>query len=158
MNTICYKDVCTKPTRAKGLCYNHYYSERQIARWQERRGKAITLFGGKCGKCGSKERLEFDHIDPRTKSFKSRRMFSVSAKRLADELKKCQLLCYECHKLKTASDRLKYPRIFGRPKIPLEMAHGKIGTYCNRRCRCSLCTEAQRIYVTNYRKRKSYTK
>lgn len=56
-----------------------------------------------CIKCGSKERLELDHINPTEKEWNPKR--SMCSKKLSknfwNEINKCQLLCYNCHKEKT---------------------------------------------------------
>ena len=56
-----------------------------------------------CVKCGSKERLELDHINPEEKEWNPKR--SMCSKNLTErfwkEIDKCQLLCYDCHKEKT---------------------------------------------------------
>ena len=36
---------------------------------------------------------------------------------------------------------------------PLDEIHGLRGTFVNRGCRCHACTEANRLYQTNYRRR-----
>lgn len=87
-----------------------------------------TLLGEKCVKCGSTESLEFDHIDPSTKRFKITTT-TKSLVSLLEELKKCQLLCYHCHKDKT-----------GRTE------HGSRAMYTHHKCRCPDCTEANRVY------------
>ena len=59
--------------------------------------------GGCCAKCGTTDLriLQFDHIDPSTK------LYAISAMRCADtetflaEVQKCQLLCANCHQIKT---------------------------------------------------------
>lgn len=56
--------------------------------------------------CGATVELDFDHIDPTTKSF----AISVAIRdgrgrvKIADELKKCQLLCRSCHIGKTITN------------------------------------------------------
>ena len=53
-----------------------------------------------CVKCGSKERLELDHINPKEKEWNPKR--SMCSKNLTErfwkEINKCQLLCFDCHK------------------------------------------------------------
>jgi len=88
----------------------------------ERRKFAIAVFGDKCTKCGSTTKLEFDHIDPKTKIHHS--IWSWAPIRIKAELEKCQLLCAECHKDKT-----------GRT------THGTDQMYKNYKCRCNLCKE-----------------
>jgi hypothetical protein len=73
------------------------------ARWRARRlAAARDQLGNRCAQCGhdgSTERLEFDHIDPSTKSFGLTRSASESA--FWTEVEKCQLLCRTCHRKKT---------------------------------------------------------
>ena len=56
-----------------------------------------------CIKCGNKEQLELDHINPEVKKWNPKR--SMCSKTLTEnfwkEINKCQLLCYDCHKEKT---------------------------------------------------------
>lgn len=79
----------------------------------DRRNKGIEILGGKCVKCHNTEGLEFDHIDPSTKHPKlvgvTNTFWSWSWNRIHEELKKCQLLCHDCHKKKTV-DFLKSTR------------------------------------------------
>jgi len=65
------------------------------------RDLGISLLGGQCSVCGYKKSisaLEFHHIEDENKdpSFKSLRGWSKS--RLKNELKKCILLCSNCHR------------------------------------------------------------
>ena len=55
---------------------------------------------GPCRECGSPERLELDHKDPEHKV--GHTVWSWSPARRTAELEKCQVLCYRCHKKKTA--------------------------------------------------------
>ena len=72
--------------------------------WDTRRSEAIIHLGGKCAMCGCTERLEFDHIDPETKSFTIADFPTKAIKKFWEEIAKCQLLCYNCHKLKSRKD------------------------------------------------------
>jgi 5-methylcytosine-specific restriction endonuclease McrA len=66
--------------------------------------KCIKFLGGKCTRCGSKKNLEFDHIDPTKKEFAiTQKIVLRNPEKLAIEVKKCQLLCIECHKIKTGN-------------------------------------------------------
>lgn len=68
-------------------------------RWMEQRRK--QFFTGKsCVQCGSKERLELDHVDPELKLHHV--IWSWKESRRAAEIKKCQVLCHDCHKQKSA--------------------------------------------------------
>ena len=64
----------------------------------ERNAWALDYLGGKCAWCGSIERLQYDHIDRKTKSFAiSPRGLDVGFARFKVEIDKCQLLCFPCH-------------------------------------------------------------
>ena len=79
--------------------YDRNYKKK---RYYETLSESMEKLGGKCVKCGATERLEFDHIDPKNKSFcitKNLRM--GDNEKLQEELDKCQLLCYDCHLEKT---------------------------------------------------------
>jgi len=78
--------------------------QRLAARRTRKYHEAIERLGGVCAHCGEVEDLEFDHIDPRTKTAPVMRLWSYSA-RFEAELAKCQLLCWECHQLKTECQR-----------------------------------------------------
>lgn len=108
-----------------------YRRQYDLARYYRRRAEAISQLGGKCVKCGTASQLEFDHIDPETKSFDLAN-FSVSEKRFQEELSKCQLLCRTCHALKTVYDLGKQPK--------------RCGTYYSYRqgCRCNECKSAEK--------------
>ena len=60
--------------------------------------------GEKCVKCGSKENLEIDHIDPHKKSFSIGKFITHSWAKIKPEIDKCQLLCKACHKTKSETD------------------------------------------------------
>lgn len=82
--------------------YNAYLNEYMQKRYYKRKAWAQELLGGKCVECGATDNLEFDHIDPETKSFTiGRKLVSVAQATLEAEIAKCQLLCYNCHKVKT---------------------------------------------------------
>jgi 5-methylcytosine-specific restriction endonuclease McrA len=96
--------------------------------YEKKKKLAIESLGGKCVNCGAIENLEFHHIDPQTKEFTVTQYIRQD---ISEELKKCQLLCKNCHKEKTATH------------------HGRRRKYQNG-CRCQFCIEANRIYMRNY--------
>jgi len=110
-----------------------------LDRYHKRRGDAKEFLGGKCNKCGSVEDLQFDHIDPKTKSFPIGTMWSVSEERFWNELKKCQLLCRKCHIKKS---------ILEAGKKIAKGTHGTLSSY--RYCRCILCKDAHSKYQKEY--------
>jgi hypothetical protein len=64
--------------------------------------KAVEFLGGKCEICGYNRcvyALEFHHVDKNKKSFGlSSGGIARSWKRVLNEIKKCVLLCSNCHK------------------------------------------------------------
>lgn len=82
--------------------YMHAYNKR---RREEHLRRAFEMIGEKkCAHCGATDNLEFDHIDPATKSFAIGNQVGRSWKQVEAEVRKCQLLCYACHKLKSARE------------------------------------------------------
>jgi hypothetical protein len=77
----------------------------------------IEKLGGKCVECGCTETLEFDHIDPSTKSFNISAGYHKPKEVLEEELAKCQLLCNKCHIEKSKKDLKFRPKTIagGRP-------------------------------------------
>jgi hypothetical protein len=59
-----------------------------------------------CAVCGEADIvvLEFDHIDRSTKEYTIAKMLSYSINTIKKELEKCQVLCVNCHKRKTAKE------------------------------------------------------
>lgn len=61
-----------------------------------------------CKICGYKESayaLDLDHIDRSEKTFKLSDAHSVSWERLHEELAKCEVLCANCHRIKTQEEK-----------------------------------------------------
>jgi hypothetical protein len=102
-----------------------------------RRLHYVQLHGGKCVKCGSVERLEFDHINPATKI--EHRIWSWSKPRLEAELAKCQLLCQSCHIEKTKAEFV-YTESMRPVRLPIP--HGTWAGYAHYKCRCHECRSA----------------
>jgi len=61
----------------------------------------VDMLGGKCSGCGTTENLQFDHLDRTTKSFCISKNLASKLEKLEEEAKKCQLLCKDCHEIKT---------------------------------------------------------
>lgn len=75
-----------------------------VKRWREKtKQRIIQSFGGYCGKCHYNrcaDALELHHIDPNKKEFGigGMRADIVSWERICIELRKCVLLCSNCHR------------------------------------------------------------
>lgn len=118
--------------------------EVQSVQVKHRKNYALSYLGERCVICGSKENLEFDHIEPETKSFKISEYDRPWEEWFA-ELQKCQILCKSDHRLKTTLERGQIPTV-GR--------HGTISTYNHQKCRCKLCKNAAREYREDLKRRK----
>ena len=67
---------------------------------RQRKRKYVEYLGGECSLCGydkSYRALTFHHMDKLTKSFNISQAIEWSSNRIENELKKCKLLCMNCH-------------------------------------------------------------
>ena len=75
-----------------------YMAERR----RNRREKLVELLGGVCVRCDADKALDFDHIIPGSQSFRiSGKALDKPWEQLLAEVKKCQLLCRPCHRIKS---------------------------------------------------------
>lgn len=83
------------------------YRAQQTAKRQAQKAELVALMGGKCVECGydgPQEALDFDHRDPTGKTLDIAAALSraTAFERIkAEVLAKCQLLCANCHRIKT---------------------------------------------------------
>ena len=131
--------------------YNKYMREYHLKRYYRLKSEAHASLGGKCINCESTDDLQMDHIDRHNKSFSASKMLSFSLKAFWEEIKKCQLLCKKCHRVKTTIESGK------------RMAKGNHGTLsCYRYCKCNLCKKAKadwsREYMKKYRQKEKLLK
>lgn len=130
--------------------YREYMRVYMRVRWRKRRTVAVKFLGGKCSVCQSTSKLQFDHIDPKKKSFTIAHLTSVREDLFWKEISECQLLCGRCHNEKTLSE-------LGR-----ESAKGKHGTVSAYRwCgppKCILCIKARTAAHRDWRKRRGERK
>lgn len=112
--------------------YHRDYNNRRYSRVRER---LVSMLGGQCVKCGSTENLQFDHVDPSTKSFNVSEGWARKWFLVVEEINKCQLLCFSCHRKKTLKDC---------NQQDARKSHGTLSSY--RYCKCSLCREAKAKY------------
>ncbi|CAM6031392.1 unnamed protein product [Sphagnum compactum] len=107
--------------------YNAYMREYLVKRYAKKKAEWIAMLGGQCVVCGSKENLEFDHIDPATKSFTITTMYGAAKEKMMSELAKCQLLCRSCHEaksLKEAGGGWKHESVARRSLVASEVQRG----------------------------------
>jgi hypothetical protein len=97
--------------------YGTAYRKRAVVRKRKiknmLRGRMVEYLRDKaCIRCGINDArvLEFDHIDPKTKSFGIARAITctLSWGHILEEIAKCQILCANCHKIKTADEQSWY--------------------------------------------------
>lgn len=115
--------------------WNNDKSKKRAARRARKRKFLKKILGNKCKKCGSKSKLEFDHLNPKKKKFKISKYIDLDVNSLIDEIKGCQLLCKKCHHDKTLKTN-EYS--FAR--------HGTITKFKRDKCRCSKCKAAYEYY------------
>lgn len=74
--------------------------QHTIEKRRRQKERAVKAFGRKCSKCGYDRclrALHFHHTDPRMKKFHLSGSASKAWKVIEAELKKCVLLCANCH-------------------------------------------------------------
>ncbi len=99
---FCSPSCKQKDFLTKGKSQNPNAAYNQLKGYLNRKLECINLLGGKCMKCGYTKNLaamHFHHIDPKEKSLKlDSRSFSNRNKNiLLQEVKKCIILCANCH-------------------------------------------------------------
>lgn len=124
--------------------YRKYMREYMKRRYHQRMAEYRERFGGKCQRCGSTDQLEFDHIDRTTKVDVIGALACKSDALVEAELKKCQLLCRDCH--------LKKGREAG--DVPAAVEHGTDGMYQRQACRCDACRAAHSKIMKEYQPRR----
>ena len=107
-----------------------------LDRYYGRKYYLMAMLGGKCVSCCAKDNLEFDHIDPKSKSFTLCKHMTKPMSELISEAKKCQLLCKTCHNRKTHHKRI-VPHGGGK--------RGKHG------CKCIPCRNKNNEYMRLYK-------
>lgn len=111
-----------------------FTNEYALAYYYKKRGELVESLGGECTKCGSKESLEFDHID---RSKKTLEFKTIVTKRFTPEIKKelknCQLLCDSCHKEKTSKEKSGW-------------CHGTVFGFMKKKCKCDLCESKKKEF------------
>jgi 5-methylcytosine-specific restriction endonuclease McrA len=106
------KRYATPEARAQELKRgNEKYKEIIKPARRKKKNKLIAIMGGRCIICGYSKNyaaLDFDHINPTTKTRTISHLLAVSRpwawNAAVKEAKKCQLLCANCHREKTFPD------------------------------------------------------
>jgi predicted metal-binding protein len=77
-------------------------TEKNRNKRKDRLLKAIDMLGGKCNRCNTTYEpcvYDFHHTDPAEKDFTIGENMLVGEERFFNEIKKCVLLCANCHRL-----------------------------------------------------------
>jgi hypothetical protein len=151
---------CTKCQNEKEVCNFHYKKTEgrhsswcktcvyglQKDRWKARKIKAVNLMGSCCSKCGYDRNyaaFHFHHVDPTEKSYEWNKMRGLPWAKVVAELKKCILLCSNCH------SETHWPELHKE-----HYQHFNDNNTLNRECsithtgQCPQCDEA--VYGTKY--------
>ena len=79
------------------------YQQKRRIKLNEIKIVLQQALGGECVSCGLTDSrlLDFDHIDPANKTMMISQSLSKPFELLLAEAKKCQLMCPNCHRIKT---------------------------------------------------------
>lgn len=115
----------------------------QNTRRNKIRQELILYLGGSCVVCQATDQLEFDHKDPKTKSFTIASGLDKPKDVLLAEIDKCQLLCKECHLKKTSKEPSKNTGNipWNKGKYIQQVRHGNSSGYNTDGCRCNICLD-----------------
>jgi hypothetical protein len=123
--------------------------------YDAQRAEFITILGGKCARCGTTERIEIDHINPKDKSFGIGAYWGkYSLPEALEELKKCQALCHNCHKSKSDEES----RVRMLSKYSDGFRHGTFYAWLTKKCQCVICCTARNEFNSNRRKTRGGTR
>ena len=93
--------------RNNGIHKRNAQNHRDYVRNRRNKRKQILVeqFGDKCHDCGNSYPVccyDFHHIDERTKLFEIAPALDGNMDRIFEEVKKCVMLCSNCHRIRHA--------------------------------------------------------
>lgn len=115
-----------------------------------------------CGFQGPPFLFDFDHRNPNHKSFGISSGITRSIASLREEAEKCDLVCSNCHRMRTHKQRCKGCEyciegynisLKKEPKGGLDFTHGTSSGYNRHKCRCEECRKYHRDCMRRYRKK-----
>ena len=97
-----------RPQSRCKVCHNRYTGDLVTKRRRSIKKILVDEHGGQCLDCGyvgPAFMYDFDHRDPDKKSFEVNSGRSWSIERLREEARKCDLVCANCHRMRTHKQR-----------------------------------------------------
>ena len=106
LSKSCYVLGCERSNYGNGYCQNHYFILWRTQRHQEMKLQLVVSFGERCTDCAKTYPLcafDFDNIEDPEKHVTVARLISnnMSWGRIAREVAKCELVCSNCHRVRT---------------------------------------------------------
>lgn len=105
-NRTCSRQGCDEKHYGNNLCVKHW----RVWNRYETKLRLIEMLGGCCSKCKQKfhpAAYDFHHVDPKQKEFSITSGYqNMSFDKIYQEVKKCILLCANCHRIEHAGDYL----------------------------------------------------
>lgn len=103
------KEKVSRRNKARYAANKEKYKAQTIARRRELYYRVFKIrYDGCCSVCGYEDyrALDFHHIDPSTKIDTIAQLCnrSVAWRRIEEELKKCELICANCHRIEHYGD------------------------------------------------------
>lgn len=145
-------------------------SAKRVQKWREKtKARAVESMGGSCALCGYNKcswSLTFHHLDPSTKKFNIAFAHSRSWSTIVEELRKCVLLCHNCHNevhagitnINASCPKFDESYATGTPvggnpgPKNVSLTHGTKTAYCYHKCRCDICKNANSSRAKEYRR------
>lgn len=110
-----------------------------MSEYRARMQKIWDHLGGECVHCGATENFHVDHTDHTDKAFTISQNWSRSWDVLVAELEKCQLLCEDCHLIKSQQEGSLAKGWTNESR----QVHGTVWSYRKYKCRCEACKAAK---------------
>src|SRR5574341_772823 len=88
-----------------------YFSHHQKVEYKKKKELAVSFLGGKCTRCGVTFPsccYDFHHKNPTEKEYNVSCLFRWDWDKIEKELKKCILLCSNCHKIVHHDKEIEY--------------------------------------------------
>lgn len=100
----------------KGLTRNHYrnnkrqYLDRNVRSYMKRRELVRQMKSRACADCGIQYPfyvMDFDHREGESKEYELNRIDRMTTWAILSEIKKCDVVCSNCHRVRTYKRRVK---------------------------------------------------